>query len=809
MSRGSVKFTSALAAAVLGLGLLPAGLAGQERAGRIDGRLLSAGAPVGGVTIVVNDTATTAITGQDGRFSLRGVEPGTHSLTLVLGDHVSLIAGVMVAPGRTTELEHSVEWTIGFTEALVVRAPSRHVERIIDAPGAVTSIAADEIERKASHAQVPKLLEFTPGVQVTQSGVYDYNINSRGFNSSLNRRVATLIDGRDPSIPFLGSPEWGAVGFPLDDLASVELLRGPSAALYGANASSGVLSLTTRRPRDSRGGVARVTVGQLDTINLDLRWAGAFGRGWYGKVVGAVRSHDDFAVSRQAHAEYSVLCAPGTSGDCLPSERAPLARSRTQIMSGALRLDKELPRAALLTIEGGMSDLAGPVFQTGIGRAQFLDVKRPWARADLSSPRYSLMAAYLERNAPRQRALATGANLAVDSSRTQVDGQTNATVAGGRVRYVLGASATWERLDSRDAATGLQTVLSEPVSSHREAAFGQIDWRLRRDLTFVAAGRVDANTLHDSRFSPKAALVYSPTPTQSVRVTYNEAFQVPNYSEFFLQADSATPVNLAALNALCTPFGADCGLETTRVLALGNRNLTVETIRTFEVGYKGVIGGRAFVTADVYQSRASNFVTDLLPQLGTSLGRVNPTYGPWQPPAGVPAATAATIRALAPRTLSNALDGRPILAVASYANVGRVDIRGVDLALNWYVATGWRWSASYSWLRADIDTPPAGLDALLLPNAPPHSISAGLSYTTARYDVAVDIRWSDAFRWAVGPFQGPVHAFTTADVSANYHLSRRVSLGLHAANVLDNRHWESFGGDLLRRRVLASVRYSW
>ena len=127
---------------------------------------------------------------------------------------------------------------------------------------------------------------------MTQSGLYDYNINTRGFNSSLNRRVATLIDGRDPSVPFLGAQEWSAVSFPLDDLANLEMVRGPSAALYGANASSGVLNMTTKAPRDSQGGILRLSFGELNTTNVDLRWAGSLGNEWYVKALGGIRTMD-------------------------------------------------------------------------------------------------------------------------------------------------------------------------------------------------------------------------------------------------------------------------------------------------------------------------------------------------------------------------------------------------------------------------------------------------------------------------------------------------------------------------------------
>ena len=143
-----------------------------------------------------------------------------------------------------------------------------------------------------------------------------------------------------------------------------------------------------------------------------------------------------------------------------------------------------------------------------------------------------------------------------------------------------------------------------------------------------------------------------------MRFTYNEAFQAPNYAELFLQTDAAPPVNLSALNAVCAPFGVNCGFGMTRVLAVGNKDLALERITTWEVGYKGLLAGRALLTLDYYNSDSSNFVTDLLPQLGTALGRVNPNFGPWQPPPGLPAQAAALVRTLAPRFFPTTWTGR-------------------------------------------------------------------------------------------------------------------------------------------------------
>ena len=662
------------------------------------------------------------------------------------------------------------------------------------------------------------MLEFTPGAEVTQSGLYDYNFNTRGFNSSLNRRVATLVDGRDPSVPFLGAQEWAAVSFPLDDLQSAELVRGPSAALYGANAASGVLNLTTKAPRNSLGGQVRLTAGELSTVNGDLRWAGSLGRDWYLKLLGGVRTSEDFTVSRNGKAEYSVPCTTTVTSDCLPQERVPLTiQNDDQISFQGLRLDKYFGDGSLWTLEGGAAQVEGPVFQTGIGRVQLVEVDRQWARSEISTEHWTLLGNYNRRDAPKQTALSAGTNLALDDKNYGGELQTRWEL-GEKTRLVFGGSYTVEKIDSRDPATGQQTLMFEPIDAYFAAVFGQLDWNVTDQVKLVLAGRYDESDLHDSQVSPKGSIVWGITPDHSLRLTYNEAFQVPNYSEFFLQANAAAPLNLQAFEAFCTPYGVSCGFAPgpTRVLALGNKDLEVEEVRTAEIGYTGILGGKAFLTVDYYRSENENFITDLLSQLGTTLGRINPNFGPYQAPATLPAPAAAALLATLQGALgssfallSNNLDGTQILAAASYTNFGAVDTQGIDLGLNVYLANRWTLSFAYSWFDFEFQDSAAGLDRLLLPNSPENKVTGGLSYAAERYDWAVNMRWVDDFRWVVGPFQGEIPSYTTVDLVANFDLGEHWTLGLNVANALDEEHWEAFGGDIVGRRALGTVAFRW
>jgi outer membrane receptor protein involved in Fe transport len=105
----------------------------------------------------------------------------------------------------------------------------------------------------------------------------------------------------------------------------------------------------------------------------------------------------------------------------------------------------------------------------------------------------------------------------------------------------------------------------------------------------------------------------------------------------------------------------------------------------------------------------------------------------------------------------------------------------------------------------EVDSP----DTPLQPNTPRHQASAGAVYTHARFDAGGRVRWVDGFEWVSGVFSGPVPSYTVVDAQANVPLTSRLALGLDVANLLDDDHYEMFGGDVLGRRALAHLTVSW
>ncbi|MDX1996424.1 MAG: TonB-dependent receptor [Thermoanaerobaculia bacterium] len=803
----------ALAAA---LTLAAAPIHAQGNAGSLAGRVQTPeGAPVPDAQVVLRGPSRVATTGAEGTFDFATLPAGPGQLEAI-GAECRGTATYTIVAGQKTEVEIVCE-PLTLTETITVSAVSRRPERIVEAPAAVTVVSAEEIAQEASSGQVPKLLEFTPGVEVTQSGLYDFNLNTRGFNSSLNRRVVTLIDGRDPSVPFLGAQEWAAISFPMDDLQSVELVRGPSSALYGANAFNGVLNMVTKNPRDSGGGLVRLTAGELETLNLDFRHAGEISDSWAYKFVAGWRESGDFTKSRNAAIEYAGL----------PREAIPLVvENDDEIGLSGLRFDKYFANGHVATVEGGYAQLQGPAFQTGIGRVQLVDVERPWARVNYNAPRWNFLANWDGRDG-EQRSLASGAPLFLDSTTYAAELQGNLDVAGGRGRIVGGLSYNDESIDTADAA-GRQTLTFAKIDSDSQAAFAQFEWDFTDSLRMVVAGRYDDSSLHDAQFTPKGALVWSVNPNHTLRFSYNEAFQVANYSEFFLQARTTFPgtttsaISLAALEQALRPVlgGVSLGFSVIPVLALGNENLDLEEIKTFEIGYLGALGSNAFMTIDYYNSESENFISDLLPNLGAT-GRLNGQFGAYTPPAALSAQARAIVlqqlAALAASNpalrgvlpfLSNNKDGAPIIALATYTNFGQVDSQGVEFGFD-YRKNGWNFHAQYAWFDFDIvDT--GGLSAAQLePNTPENTYGLSIGYDADRWRAGVSFRAVEEFRWIVGPFNGLVPSYEVLDVDASVRVTDTFQLGLNVSNAADDEHFQSFGGDVLGRRALASMTWAW
>ncbi|MEO8479758.1 MAG: TonB-dependent receptor [Gemmatimonadota bacterium] len=807
-----------------------------------DGELLA------GVQITVQGTGIAAATNYQGRYTISRVPDGAQVIVFRWLGYAPVERQVTVSGDMTLDVELQPQ-PVSLAD-IQVSAASREPERIVEAPASITYIDPRVLQTTAPTGQAPLALAQAPGVDLVQSGVNDFNINARGFNSSLNRRVLTLLDGRDLAIVFLGSQEWNTLPVALDELASMELVRGPGSALYGANAFAGVINMTTLSPRESPGGKISISGGELNSYKADGRWAGLFSEGRFGlRVNGGYSSNDTWSRSRTlanrtalqdeyapaiAGTDITVgLATPevraligqtcgGTGELCAGAVRTPEGdRAPLTAAYGSARLDYYLNNGGALTFEGGASQAQNEVLVTGVGRIQVAKGFKPYGRVAYNSEHLNIFGYWNHRESKEpQYNLSTGARLFETSDIRHVEAQGNNGFMDGRGRAIVGASFRQYNVNTDGSLMRLE---DDDRSDKVYSAYTQLEYRVTDMVRLVGAARLDKGDLFARQFSPKAGIVFSPNENHSFRFTVNKAFQTPNYSEFFLRAAAGAPLNFSALeaglraNAQLGPAlaGVPNGQLFTNtaavpVFARGNAALDVEKTLGYELGWKGALTPRVYVTVDAYLNNIKDFVTDLLPG-------VNPAFPFWTAPDAVPEQARAALEgaaksllgsnpatALAAAGLTRTEDGNTAV-VLSYTNEGDVDQKGVDIGLGFQLTDELRVDGTFSYFDFTVNSQNAG--DKLLPNTPKQKGTVSLTYQGTRngFDANVSLRAVASYDWAAGVLAGKVPSSEWVNASVGYKVSSNFRVFAVGTNIFDQQRYQLFGGSVIGRRVLGGL----
>ncbi|RPI71257.1 MAG: hypothetical protein EHM47_10635, partial [Ignavibacteriales bacterium] len=316
------------------------------------------------VNVRLDGTSIGTASDEQGNYNIDYIIPGTYTIIVSAVGYQTQNQVINIIENNNTvkniSLSHEV---VEFGEVLVYGASLKR-ERITEAPSSITVIDAEEIKRNSGHSQIARLLENSPGVDIAQSSLFDFNINVRGFNSSLNRRLLILLDGRDLGTAFLGATEWNALTTPIDDLGRIELVRGPGSALYGANAYNGVVNIISIPPRQNTGTRISLGGGENSSIKGDIKNGGVFGNWSYRLNMGGHQG-ETFAQSRKgADFEYQGL------NPVLNNELIDLNTDPIRTLYGSGRLDYQFDDSGIITLEGGYAQVENEVIVTGIGRVQ-------------------------------------------------------------------------------------------------------------------------------------------------------------------------------------------------------------------------------------------------------------------------------------------------------------------------------------------------------------------------------------------------------------------------------------------------------
>jgi outer membrane receptor for ferrienterochelin and colicins len=551
------------------LGFLAAAGTADAQTGTITGRVTSAvnATAISGATVDVSRAGTivgSAQTGENGTYRIANLAAGSYSVVVRgIGFAAKRYDGIAVAAGQTVTVNAALDESAAVLNPVVSTATrGAEPEKILDSPNSISMVTSERIgERPAS--TITDHLKGQPGLSISQGGIVQANIVSRGFNNAFSTSMLMLQDYRFAGVPSL------RVNVPFlftgtgEDIERIELLQGPASALYGPNSGSGVLHVITKSPFASQGTTLTLDGGARSLLRVAGRHAGTVGDKIGFKLSGEYFTADDWqyydpnetslgpsatATQQARYARWGVDPNTGALDPRVPGSRQNQPKARDfslEKMSGEARVDYRPSEDTEFITTLGYSKLGNAIeITTTFGAAQ----ARNWSYTNLQQRfRHKKFFAQVFYNASD-----AGNSSATDDAgtfylRTGIPVVDQSSVLVGQVQqgFNLGDTKFTAGLDyiaTRPKTAGTIMGRNEDDDSINETGgYVQITHPLSERVDFMGAVRGDMNSrIEGSQFSPRAAFLFKATPTQNFRLTYNRAFNSPASFSFFLDQFSGS-----------------------------------------------------------------------------------------------------------------------------------------------------------------------------------------------------------------------------------------------------------------------------
>ena len=156
---------------------------------------------------------------------------------------------------------------------ITVTSVAKKEQRLSDAPAAVFVITQEDI-RRSGVTTVPEALAMAPGLQVARVSASTWSVASRGFSGFTSNKLLVLMDGRSVYSPAFSSTFWDEQNTLIEDIERIEVIRGPGATMWGANAVNGVINIITRKAQDTHGTLVRFGAGTEERLTAGGRYGG-------------------------------------------------------------------------------------------------------------------------------------------------------------------------------------------------------------------------------------------------------------------------------------------------------------------------------------------------------------------------------------------------------------------------------------------------------------------------------------------------------------------------------------------------------
>ncbi|MEO7597351.1 MAG: TonB-dependent receptor plug domain-containing protein, partial [Opitutus sp.] len=173
-----------------------------------------------------------------------------------------------------------------------VTSVSRRAERLSEVASAIQVITGEDV-RRAGVNSLPEALRLSSNLEVAQIDARQWAITARGFNNVFADKMLVMIDGRSVYTPLYAGVYWDVQDTMLDDLDRIEVISGPGATQWGANAVNGVINITTKSAKDTQGGLLTEGLGTELREAAAIRYGGKVAPHLYYRVYAKYNQRDD------------------------------------------------------------------------------------------------------------------------------------------------------------------------------------------------------------------------------------------------------------------------------------------------------------------------------------------------------------------------------------------------------------------------------------------------------------------------------------------------------------------------------------
>ncbi len=430
---------------------------------------------------------------------------------------------------------------------LEITSASRRPEKLFQTSSAVDVITAEDIER-AGVTNIPDALRLGAEMEVAQVDGHSWAISTRGFNNTISNKLQVLMDGRSLYTPLYSGVFWDVQQTFLPDIEQIEIIRGPGATLWGANAINGVINIRTKSADETQGLLLYGGGGFEEEGFGGLRYGGRVGENTFYRVY----------VMHQAN-------------DGLPLE-GDGSEDDSHITQGGFRIDSTIHPEDTITLQG---DFYGGTFQQSNAADVDADGQNVLGRwTHQSDPDSSIMVqAYYDRT---RRFIPN----VFEEERNTFDIELEDQLRYGEHYIVYGGNYRLSLDDIGNLGPSL-AFLPASDTEHLVSGYLQDEWHIVPDTFFITAGtKVEYNSFSGFEIQPTGRFTWLPTMRQTVWGAISRAVRTPTR----VDQDLVSPNPASGLPALLLA-NPDFDSETLVAYELGYRIKATETVSLDASGY--------------------------------------------------------------------------------------------------------------------------------------------------------------------------------------------------------------------------------